>query len=191
MKTENFQDLKSKETSRGVAVELFTKVRDVPYALNADGNIEGLFEDGVAGYTRKHLYLLPRLKKLGYKVDIGIAEFDWRELPIPTDIQELLKDPHGYHMFLYVGTGKATKVVDATWDKGMTRLGFPVFSWDGVSSTGLAIKATNARRQNLLTLKTRAIASSTLKKLKNPIETEATPFNDGFNLWLGEMRGKI
>ncbi len=92
-----------KEINKQAAVELVTSVRDVPFVLGADGNIERLFEDNISGCVRKHLYLFPRLQQLGYKVEIGITQFNWRELPIPDYILSLLKQPVQHHMFLYVG----------------------------------------------------------------------------------------
>lgn len=182
-------DRRPKEINPQAAITLFTNVRDIPYALGADGNIEGLVDDRIGGCARKHLYLLPRLQKLGYKVDIGIAHFDWRNLPIPSDILSLLKQPVQHHMFLYVGADEFVLEIDATWDKGMEPLGFPVFDWDGVSSTGLTVNAINPRPQNQLILKARAVASSVLKQLRNIDENQPTPFNDAFNAWLAGIRG--
>lgn len=176
-----------KEINRQSAVNLVTTVRDVPYALAADGNIEGIFDDGTSGCTRKHLYLLPRLQKLGYKVQIGLADFDWRGLPIPENVLSLLKDPIGYHMFLYVGVNRAENILDVTWDKRMERLGFAVFDWDGNSSTGLTVNPISTRRINPIVLKARSLASLSFKKLSGQVD-QPTPFNDAFNAWVSEAR---
>lgn len=179
--------LKSKEVNRQAAIELATKVRDIRYALGADGNTENLFEDGVGGCARKHLYLLPRLQQMGYRVNIGITQFDWRRLPIPAEILSLLEQPVQHHMFLYVGADRPVAELDVTRDKGMKPLGFPVFEWDGVSPTGLTVNAINAHRQGLFILKARSLTSSTLRQLRN-LDNQPTFFNDAFNGWLTAMR---
>ena len=111
------------------AQELFTLVRDIPFVLGAEGKPETLIRDNYGGCVKKHLFLAPRLKRIGYKVDIGIAQFDWRELPIPDDILALLKQPIQYHMFLYLNKNGRSSIVDATWDKGMSEKGFPINEW--------------------------------------------------------------
>ena len=178
---------KHKELDIQSAGELFKKIRDIPYALGEDGDIEGLLRDGKGGCARKHLYLLPRLQQLGYEVDIGIAQFDWRDLPIPKEILVLLKQPIQHHMFLYVGINSANIEIDATWDSGMKELGFPILNWDGVSPTGISVEGKNPRKQNLNVLKARSFISSSLQTFVKR-ENEPTPFNDAFNEWMVDNR---
>ena len=168
------------------APQLYVKVRDVPYVLGAEGKHDTLLEDNFGGCTRKHLFLALRLKQMGYKADIGIALFDWRELPIPGDILNLLKQPIQYHMFLFSNRGGEDFVVDATWDKEMQKLGFPVFEWDESSQSNLGVKAISIHKQNLFVLRSRSIVSSSLKSITVTLKgKQDTPFNDAFNNWLG------
>src|SRR3989344_6791763 len=136
----------SREMNRQTAVNLTLAVRDVPYSLGSDGNTEGLLSEGIGGCARKHFYLMPRLQRLGYKVAIGMSQFDWREFPIPRDILSLLKQPVQHHLFLYFGFNNPENVLDVTWDNGMGPLGFPVFHWDGYTSTGIAVNPTSVRK---------------------------------------------
>ena len=129
------------------APQLYVKVRDVPFALGAEGKPDKLLEDNLGGCTRKHLFLAPRLKRMGYKVEIGIALFDWRELPIPEDILNLLKQPIQYHMFLFSNHGNKDFMVDATWDKEMQKLGFPLFEWDETNQSNLGVKPISVYKQ--------------------------------------------
>ncbi|MCG2691965.1 hypothetical protein L6272_04020 [Microgenomates group bacterium] len=175
-----------KELNQKDAARIATEVRDIPYALNADGNIKAIFEDRIAGCTRKHLYLLPRLKQLGYKVAIGLTDFDWRKLPIPDKVLSLLIDPIGYHMFLYYGFERAENVLDVTWDKGMQHLGFPVFDWDGLSATGLTVEGSRTRKINRFVLQARSKASTIMGNIN--LKDQSSPFNEPFNLWLAEAR---
>jgi hypothetical protein len=183
MKMETFNHRSKQETEQFQAIDLFTQIRDVPYALGADGDIESILADNQGGCTRKHMYLMPKLKKLGYRVELGISQFDWRNLPIPPKILELLKQPIQYHMFLYVNDVE----VDATWDVGMKHLGFPVYEWDGRLATGLTIIGENPKKRNFTILKCRSVASSVLKQISGK-STEITPFNNALNQWLSNNR---
>ena len=171
------------------ASELFIKVRDVPYILGVEGKTETLLEDNFGGCTRKHLFLLPRLKQMGYEVKIGIAQFDWRELPIPKDILNLLKQPVQYHMFLFLNKKTKSFMADATWDKEMNKFGFPLTEWDESNQLNLGIKPISVDKQNLFLLQSRSFVSESIKTLNNILRVKHnTPFNDAFNNWLG--RGK-
>ncbi len=163
------------------AIELFTRVRNVPYRLGLDGNPNKLFSEGAGHCTRKHLYLLPRLKQLSYKVEIGIALFDWRQLKIPNAIISLLKNPIQKHMFLFANN----QVVDATWHPGIP--GFTSNEWDGVNATPLGVPAIKIIKLNSTILKARALAGS-LKRLITSADQEPTPFNDAFNFWLEKQQ---
>lgn len=163
------------------ASEVFGKVRDIPYILGLDGNPNRLLVENVGNCTRKHLYLLPRLQALGYKVTVGIAEFDWRELPIPIEITNLLKDPIDTHLFLYASLDGNETVVDATWDFGMPQ-GFPVNAWDGYNSTQIGVSPIKIHRENYQVLKARALASAARRSIRQ--DRKPTPFNHAFNNWL-------
>src|SRR3989344_4601818 len=181
----------SREMNRQTAVNLTLAVRDVPYSLGSDGNTEGLLSEGIGGCARKHFYLMPRLQSLGYKVSLGVAKFDWRELPIPKNILSLLKEPVQTHLFLYFGLDKPKHGLDVTWDKGMKSLGFPVFDWDGFSRTGIVVTPIygSIRKINPLILSIRSLASSNLQKLLGQAD-KPTPFNDAFNKWLSKVRNQ-
>lgn len=191
----NLENLDRVNTTEAInyAVPAYMQVRDTPFALGADGgDLNALITEGVGGCTRKHLFLADRLKRSGFKVDLGIATFDWRELPIPSEILSLLKNPIQYHMFLYV---RDTRIdapemhLDATWDRRIKHLGFTVSDWDGVNSTPIAVPAKRSWRQNYAVLKARSITSSIIRNLLNLNKgKEQTPFNDSFNMWLNEER---
>jgi len=139
-------------------------------------------------------FLADRLKRSGFKVDLGIATFDWRELPIPSEILSLLKDPIQYHMFLYVRDARndaPEMQLDATWDRRIKHLGFTVSDWDGVNSTPLTVPIKTLWRQNYAILKARSIASSMIRQVLDVTKgNQPTPFNDRFNMWLNEERSE-
>ncbi|MDO9027376.1 MAG: hypothetical protein Q7U68_00715 [Candidatus Roizmanbacteria bacterium] len=168
------------------AQELFTLVRDIPFVLGAEGKPETLIRDNCGGCTRKHLFLAPRLKRIGYQVDIGIAQFDWRKLPITDDILLLLKKPIQYHMFLYLSKNGINTIVDVTWDKGMSEKGFPLLEWSNGGGTEIAVSPIKISRVNLPILQVRSLVSQSLNNIKELIDgPQKTPFNDAFNNWLG------
>ena len=164
---------------------LFSKVRDVPFVLGAQGNSETLFQDNRGCCSRKHLFLLPRLKERGYKVGIGIAVFDWRDLPISIEVLSLLRNPIQYHMFLITNGEKGKFLVDATWDKEMCmKHGFRLIEWDEQNTT-LGIDPLRSFKISSLELKFRSKVSTILSARKEGNNHILTPFNDAFNNWLG------
>lgn len=168
------------------ARELFTLVRDIPFFLGVDSTPESLIKDNKGGCTRKHLFLAPRLKEMGYKVNIEIARFDWRELPIPDKILSLLKQPIQYHMFLYLNKDGRSTIVDATWDKEMGKKGFPLNEWNDHNEMKLCINPIDLHRTALPVLQVRSLVSESIKKVTGLLYgPQKTPFNDAFNRWLG------
>lgn len=170
-----------KETVFNSASEIFEKVRDIPYVLGLDGDPNKLLVENVGNCTRKHLFLVPRLQALGYKITLGIAGFDWRDLPIPHDVVNFLKDPIDTHLFLYAAYDGNETVVDATWDSGMPQ-GFFVNVWNGYSHTQIGVPAIAIHRESYHILKTRALVSATMRSLR--LDQRPTPFNHAFNDWL-------
>lgn len=187
MVQEMFMIAQQKEINMREAARLSARVRDIPYALGTGGNVDRLLENKAADCADKHLFLRKKLQELGYKVELGMAQFDWRNLPIPEDILSLLKQPVQHHLFLYTGFEKAENILDVTFDQGMKHLGFSIFDWDGSSPTDLTVKAIKISKIKPIVLDTRSFISSKIKQLKH-LNNEPTPFNDAFNAWLGEKR---
>ena len=166
------------------ATSLFRQVRDIPYRLGLDGNPNKLFRENAGNCTRKHLRLIPDLVRLGYTVKLGVTEFDWRELPVPSEILKLLRNPIDTHLFLYVSLNGNEMKVDATWDSSLQSLGFKINDWNGYSSTDLGVRAQKIiiSGYQILQLRTKFAPIFNLFR-KN--KQEPTPFNDAFNTWLG------
>ena len=170
------------------AKALFTKVRDIPYVLGLDGNPNKLLSEYKGNCTRKHLYLANKLIPLGYKVSLGVATFDWKELPIPNRITNLLKDSIDTHLFLYVALNGLENVVDATWDSQMPE-GFIKNNWNGENSVPICVPVKNTWRENVNIFQTKALVGQLLRIIRNGFESKKpTPFNDAFNEWLERGR---
>jgi len=174
--------IKDKETIFDSASKIFGKVRDIPYVLGLDGNPNKLFVENVGNCTRKHLYLVPQLQALGYKITLGIAEFDWRDLPIPEEVISLLKNPIDTHLFLYAAYDGNETVVDATWDSGMPQ-GFFVNAWNGYDSTQIGVPVKIIHRKSYHIFKTKALVGATMRPFRQD-QNKPTPFNHAFNKWL-------
>lgn len=166
------------------------RARVVPYVLGLDGDPKKLLKENKGNCTRKHLYLASQLTRLGYKVQLGFASFDWRHLPIPREITDLLKDPAATHMFLYAKFEGKESVVDITWDPQMP-LGFVSSRWNGRSSMLLGVQPSRIWRMDVGPFRMRALAGKTKSILnelvfgKENTPRERTPFNNAFNEWIG------
>ncbi|HLE49029.1 MAG TPA: hypothetical protein VI819_03300 [Patescibacteria group bacterium] len=170
------------------AKSVFSRVKNIPYVLGLDGNPKKLLVENKGNCTRKHLYLAAKLLPLGYKVSLGIATFNWRELPIPEEITALLKDPIDSHLFLYASLGGNESVVDATWDECMPE-GFTRDYWDGENSTEIGVSVKNLYRQDLKAFQARLLLGKSLSIVRKSFGVQrVTPFNDAFNRWLGRSK---
>ncbi|MEK7526321.1 MAG: hypothetical protein AAB546_02485 [Patescibacteria group bacterium] len=173
--------VENKEAVFAQAAEFFERAKNVPYVLGLDGNPNRLFVENAGNCTRKHFYLASRLQTLGYQVALGVAEFDWRNLPIPTEITSLLKNPVDSHLFLYATYGNGEMIVDATWDSGMPQ-GFLVNTWNGHDNTQIGVPAIRIYRENYQLTRAKALMGSVVRSVRQ--DRKPTPFNDAFNEWL-------
>lgn len=173
--------VENKEAVFAQAAEIFERVKNVPYVLGLDGKPNRLFVENVGNCTRKHFYLASRLQTLGYQITLGVAEFDWRNLPIPTEITNILKNPVDSHLFLYATYGGGEMVIDATWDSGMPQ-GFLINTWNGHDNTQIGVPAIRIYRENYQLIRAKALMDSVVRSVRQ--DRKPTPFNDAFNEWL-------
>ena len=177
------QERINQESTYKSASLAFNMIREVPYRLGLDGNPKKLFSENFGNCTRKHLYLARHLYMLGYQVTMGIATFDWRDLPIPPEILKLLKESIDTHLFLIANFGHGKLNVDATWDSQMPT-GFPINNWDGDNSVQIGVPSRWIREENYFVFNKRVQFSLVINLLRKKSE-KPTPFNDEFNKWLG------
>ncbi len=85
----------------------------------------------------KNMLLYRALFKEGYDVQKKEIVFDWRDLPIPKKIEQLLgKHLYARSMLLIVRVHGAKLIVDSSFDPKLARLGFPVTKkWSGLENT--------------------------------------------------------
>ncbi|HNX91562.1 MAG TPA: transglutaminase domain-containing protein, partial [Candidatus Omnitrophota bacterium] len=102
-----------------------------------------MLETNKGGCQPKHNLLALYFKKLGIPVKYVTYEFKWDDpsFKYPPDLDEMKKVvPNAYHLAIKAKIENRWTLVDATWDKPLAKLGFPVnFVWDGMSDTKNAI----------------------------------------------------
>lgn len=121
-----------------VLVKLFEKIQKIPYRvckfdkLAIDENI--LFGD--CRHKSEILYKL--LKEAGFEVNKIKVIFDWRDLPIPSNLLFILKKSGSVwmHDSLKVKISNKWLRVDCTWNPELENKGFPITKkWSGKTDT--------------------------------------------------------
>lgn len=165
------------------AVKLFNKIRDVPYVLGKGGTPDLIIEDNCGECTRKNLKLAKDLTENGHSIEILVYKFDWRDLPIPEEIKELLKRPIQHHVTVYV---KDLDIeLDATFPLYMQQLGFNVNNWDGETSTQVSVNPlAGGKKVNYSVFLAKYKASQIIKNVRSLVSPPKTPFNNAFNEWV-------
>lgn len=192
----NLQTILSNLTEGLLPVEarqiLFEFVRDFPYKLLRWTPRRGIElydeESGDCRHKREALYYLYEIR--GSKVRKVAVVFDWADLPIPKEILNKLKKSgtKSLHSGLEIEIDGKFVYVDATWDKDLSKLGFPVTqNWDGINPTrdvsnAECIKVSHGEYTNQ-----QALAAQHGIRF---IESETEAFNQALNAYLEKFRNK-
>jgi hypothetical protein len=129
-------------------VSLFEKVRDIPYGYINSRNPLDVYNQNKGTCSGKHELLKALYEELNIPVKNFIVKHNFKDLP--NDISKLLgpKDMFDLHNFLKIKINNKWITVDATWDKDLEELGFPVnHKWDGKSDMQLAVKTQEEVRE--------------------------------------------
>jgi len=118
--------------NKKLATRKFEEVRDIPY------NIPLKTSDRDDCCSGKHTLLLKELAKLGYNCRYKACKFEWSSLNLPKELLDLPHENESTHVFLEFKVNNLWKIVDATWDKPLSKI-LPVNSWDGESDTQIAV----------------------------------------------------
>lgn len=119
-------------------VKIFEKVQKIPYRVcvfdkdKIDKNL------GYGDCRHKSYLLYQLLSKEGFEVKQIKVLFDWRDLPLPKKILNILEksDKVWPHDSLKVKVADKWIKVDCTWNPELKKVGFPVTEdWDGNSDT--------------------------------------------------------
>jgi hypothetical protein len=117
--------------------KIFEKVQKIPYQV-CQFKEEEINEDIKCGDCRhKHFLLKKLLEKEGFEVKEMKVIFDWKDLPFPKELLEILQAGTIWdHDSLEVRINKKWIKVDCTWNLELKQKGFPVTeTWDGTSNT--------------------------------------------------------
>lgn len=169
----NMEDIKKK------IIKLYKKVQALPlyYLKKRDPNL--LLKKNKGSCSEKHLFLGGELEKLGVPVKYVLVKFDWHDLPIPKEIIKKKDSSLGWHLALKIKVKDKWILVDATWDPGLEKAGFPVTkNWDGRLDTKPAVPAKEIKE-----LKTRP--PEQVKRLEN------REFYEALNQWLEKQRNLV
>jgi len=176
-----------------LAVKLVRDIQQIPFRMGLDGDPHKLTGEQAGNCLRKSLFLAHKLPDHGFEV-VGFeaTPFDWRDLPIPRDIVGKLKDPTDTHVALHVTQPPHPDVMrlDIAFDPSMSRLGFPIYEWDGTASMPIAVQPTGPSvMQSAAFLEPRVALSTLRTTIEKALGHERPkPFSDAFNAWLA--RGK-
>ncbi len=132
----------------GARINVFEKVRDIPYAvvpsLISYKHFPDIINMGQGSCTPKHFLLCHMFQRLGVTVLYAVYPYRWEDLDIdyPRSLRSMtLSLPTGYHLACRVESSARMALVDATVDLPLKSLGLPVTEhWDGLSDTVLPIK---------------------------------------------------
>jgi hypothetical protein len=153
MKAEIFQkidELTKGSASSEARIRIFEYIRDIPYYLvpQMEDPYEwaaSIIETHKGSCSPKHYLMGIMFSRVGIKLKYATYSFHWGNQPInyPDELKKLTADcPVGYHIACKADINGRWVLVDATWDKGLLKAGFPVnMHWDGTSETKNAVNA--------------------------------------------------
>lgn len=162
--------------NKKLAIEKFEQIRDIPYRIPLSANEKN---DCCSG---KHVLLSKELTNLGYNCRYKVCTFKRSSLNLPRELLNLPHEVESTHVFLEVKIDSIWKIVDATWDRPLSKI-LPVNTWDGISDTQIAVPVIETfsieRSHEIMT----ADINSTEEDLRNN-----GIFYKGFNEYLESVR---
>ncbi|MBD3379325.1 MAG: hypothetical protein GF408_02565 [Candidatus Omnitrophica bacterium] len=195
---EKFYEWKRGLTSVKAAVNIFEKVRDIPFAV-----IPELFrlEKGPRemlvlnrGFcVPKHYLMGMFFERMDFPVRYCTYPFLWKDLDVayPEDVRRYAgKIPVSYHLALKAKIGGKWLFIDGTWDPPLAQEGFPVNTgWEGKDDMLNAVEPLEEIVNDSAIERDRLF----LEKLRNYSLSEKlnlARFSVELNRWLEEVRNK-
>ena len=136
-------------SGRDSRISIFNHIRDIPYAVipeirNPIDGPRGLLQRMKGSCTPKHFLLGRMFEMLRIPIKYVSYPFSWnvKSAVYPLELRKLAEAvPIEYHLACKARIENEWVVVDATWDRPLARVGFPVNeSWDGAGDTKLAVE---------------------------------------------------
>ena len=144
IKKQIIQKWTNEQPSNQKIITLFEKVRDIPYGDIGSRDPVDVYRQNKGTCSGKHELLRELYQQLGIQVKDYLVMHRFKEMPVkfPNHIQNILNrsdilDPHNFFKIL---VDKNCVIVDATWNKPLKKLGFPVNeNWDGKTDMQIAV----------------------------------------------------
>jgi transglutaminase-like putative cysteine protease len=130
-------------------ISIFDHIRDIPYSVvpeirNPVDGPQGLLKRMRGSCTPKHFLLGRMFEMLRIPIRYVSYPFSWdvKSVAYPLELRDLAElVPIEYHLACKARIENEWLIVDATWDRPLTRVGFPVNeNWDGASDSRLAVE---------------------------------------------------
>ena len=180
----------SKSSKLDKMIRIFEKVRDLPYGSIGSRDSFDVYKQQKGTCSGKHQLLKELYLELGIQVQDCIVMHRFNDLLVkfPESIAKILDkteiiDPHN---FLKVKIDNSWITIDATWDKPLKELGFPVNeSWNGMTNQSLAVRADGKifEAENINELKEQLLA-----KLPEEVQKQRKIFLSELTDWLDTWR---
>ncbi|MDD5005428.1 MAG: transglutaminase family protein [Candidatus Omnitrophica bacterium] len=147
---EKFEQWTKNLNPKQARISIFNHIRDIPYAIvpqlrNPTSGPAGMLDLNKGSCQPKHYLLAIFFQKLGIPVKYVTYPFKWKDSSVnfPDQIQAIINDlPFAYHLACKAYIKEKWILVDATWDKPLKEVEFPVNeNWNGESDTINAVPA--------------------------------------------------
>lgn len=144
-----FADWTGGLSDRDARISIFSHIRDIPYAVipeisNPVNGPQEILKRMRGSCAPKHFLLACMFQMLRIPIQYVTYPFSWnvKSVAYPPELRKLAEDvPTGYHLACKARIEEQWVVLDATWDRTLARVGFPVNeNWDGVVDTELAVE---------------------------------------------------
>lgn len=137
----------SDQTLTEKVISLFERVRDIPYRYTGFRDPIEVYKNNMGTCSGKHLLLKGLYSSLGIEVKECLVMHSFNNLgaAYPDYIKKMfdkteMLDPHNFLKIRYPLNKDQWLTVDATWDRRLMDLGFPVsLNWNGLISMPLAV----------------------------------------------------
>ena len=174
-------------------INLFERVRDIPYCFPASRDPAEVLRAGRGSCSGKHYLLGELYRLLGLPLRHMICMHRFNESPIafPESMQDMLRKNEivDLHDYLQIQIDGAWIDIDATWERGLREFGFPVNEeWDGKRSMLLSV----VPGENLLAeIDPERLKEELLSKLTPRQRTLRKQFLEGLSAWVAELTLEI
>jgi hypothetical protein len=177
-------------------ISIFSQIRDIPYAVvpeinNPTGGPEGLLTRMKGSCLPKHFLLGRMFEMLRIPTQFLTYPFSWniKSVAYPPELRKLAEAvPIRHHLTCKARIQEQWVVVDATWDRPLARVGFPVNdSWDGKGDTGLAVEPLGGLFHG--NAEDRVSVAQTYKSSRSADDNTRTErFTSALSNWMEEIR---